>query len=134
VARPENSGELDRVVHTYRTELSIRYHAGIRTQAKHSCVLRRQHLSERGAVREASMKNLFQLGVRDTEPPSPNSGHTRDSAMVQARNEGRGRQTLPVAPTITTRFCLKERAFSNRPEAVSKGTRLLGLHQHQYVA
>jgi hypothetical protein len=117
------------VVHTYRTELRIRYHAGIRTQAKHGCVLRRQRLSECGAVREASMKDLFQLGVRDTELPAPNSGHTPDSAMVQARNEGRGRQPFQSRPRAKHVSALRqERLVSNHQEAVSKGTRLLGLH------
>jgi hypothetical protein len=34
----------------------------IRAQAKDRCVLSRERLSQRGAVREVSMRNLFQLG------------------------------------------------------------------------
>jgi hypothetical protein len=79
----ENSRELDRVVHGYRTELRIWHRAGISAQAKDGGVLTQESFRECGAIREVLMQNLSQLGVRDAELPAADSGHTADGRMVK---------------------------------------------------
>jgi len=84
----ENSRELDRVVHGYRAKLGVRHRSGICAQAKDRCVLTGERLRECGAVREVSVQNLFQLGVRDAEVLASDSRHSFDGVVSQRTAKG----------------------------------------------
>jgi hypothetical protein len=78
----ENARELDRVVDSDLAEFRIRYRTRIRTEAKDRRVLTRKRLRERGAVREVSMQNLVELGMRDAKLPAADRHHTSNRGVV----------------------------------------------------
>jgi len=87
VAAMEHSRKLDRVVHCYRAELCVRYRSGIRTQAEDRCVLLREHLRECRAGGEVLMENLFQLGMRDTDPSAPDGRRTSNGGVLKGTSK-----------------------------------------------
>ena len=52
------------------------------------CVLSRERLRECGAIREVSMENIFQLGVRDSKLPAPDHRRTRQGGMIERVAKG----------------------------------------------
>jgi hypothetical protein len=56
--------------------------------AKDGRVLTRERVLECGAVREVSIQNVHQLGVRDAELPASDSGYTFDGRAVERAAEG----------------------------------------------
>src|ERR1700692_1637767 len=79
----ENSSKLDCVIHGCRTEFRVRDRTRILAQAKDCCVLTQERLRECGAVREVSMLNLRELGMRDADLLAPNRRHTSDSGVLE---------------------------------------------------
>src|SRR5882762_6566647 len=66
--------------------------------------------------------------------PTPNSGHTPDGAMVQARNEGRGRQPFQSRPRSQHVSALRQERLVTTQGRSVKAPCYSGYTQHQYVA
>jgi hypothetical protein len=84
----ENPREFDGVVHSDLAEFRIRYRTGIRTEAKNRRFLTREYFRESGAIREVSMDNFFQLGVREAKSPAADRRHTSNGGVVQRIAKG----------------------------------------------
>jgi hypothetical protein len=84
----ENSRELNRVVHGYRPEFRVRHRSGICTQAKDCSVLSGERLRECRAVREVSVHNLVQLGMRNVELPANDRRRRLDGGMLERIAKG----------------------------------------------
>ena len=84
----ENSREFDRVVHGYRPEFRVRHRSGIGTQAKDRSVLSGERLRECRAVREVSVHNLVQPGMRNVELPANDRRRRLDGGMLERIAKG----------------------------------------------
>ena len=63
-----------------------------------------------GAVREVPMRNLLELGVRDAQRPAADSGHSRDSGMIESVTEGVSADHSGRADNYKTPFSRPERS------------------------
>jgi hypothetical protein len=82
-AGAESLRELNGIVHRYHAKFSVGHSTGICSQAKDDGILSRKLLSECGAVREVSMNNLFQLGMRNAKFSASNSCHVSNDGMLK---------------------------------------------------
>src|SRR4029077_10285685 len=100
-ASVENCRKLDRVADGYGAELLVRDGARISTQAKHGCVLTSERLCECRAVREVSVYDFIQLGMRDIEL----SANDRRYAFHRRMSQG-------VAKSVSTNH--SRRTYKNK--------------------
>src|SRR4029077_10102880 len=76
------------IVHGYCAEFRVRHRSGVDAEAKDSRVLTRERHIECRTVREVSMQNLDELGMRDADVAAPDRRHASDSGILKRIAKG----------------------------------------------